>query len=109
MDSSENVVTDLKRNIERIRHEISQRQATEKSICIVAVTKHQPLSLVQTAVECGIKDLAVNYAQEGETLHQGITSADIAWGLGSRDMNKAKVKTVLRERIRPAASLFIVT
>lgn len=40
---------------------------------LVGVTKGQPVSVVQEAVDAGLKDLGNNYAQEGEALQKQIT------------------------------------
>jgi pyridoxal phosphate enzyme (YggS family) len=94
---------------ERIVRAARQAGRTPGSICLVAVSKQQPDSLVRSAYEAGHRDFAENYVQEAASKIDGLADlADVRWHfIGQLQANKTRevaerfawVHTVDRERI----------
>lgn len=63
------------KNLEKIKEEIQKMGVPLETLHIVGVTKFQPTEKIQEAVNAGIENLAVNYAQEGEELIQQFPQA----------------------------------
>lgn len=93
-----------------IRSEISLRKQCN-DVVLVGVTKFQPLEVVQEAIDSGLTDLAVNYAQEGETLRALLASKNIRWHfIGHIQSRKVKYLTEYQmiqslDRLEVATSL----
>jgi hypothetical protein len=94
------VATSIQQNIEAVQMKIAK--ATERSgrsldqIRMVAVSKNQPVSMIQEAIQAGITDLGENRVQEATLKHQQIEAA-VDWHLvGHLQTNK----------VRPALEIF---
>lgn len=66
------VADNLARVLEQLTH-------VGRSVSIVGVTKLQPVERIQEAVDAGIRILAVNYVQEGQTLFSSLRDFPGEW------------------------------
>lgn len=67
-------------NLETIKAQIQSKGVKLSSIHLVGVTKFQPVEKVKEVLREGVKDLAVNYAQEGEALRKELSSLEpVRW------------------------------
>ena len=84
---------DIKYNIVFIKNEISQvcekcgRKAEE--ITLIGVSKTKPYSLINEAIECGLKDIGENYVQEVLEKIDHINPVNLHF-IGHLQSNKAK-------------------
>jgi pyridoxal phosphate enzyme (YggS family) len=91
--------TDIAQNITRIKFHIEQAANACKrdpnTIVLLAVSKKQNISAIQTAYQCGITHMGENYVQEAIpkilALHNEITRPPITWHfIGHIQRNKTK-------------------
>jgi PLP dependent protein len=52
--------------------------APHRTVRVVAVAKYQPLSVIQAAVDCGIREFGDNYVQQGESVRAQLTRVESA-------------------------------
>ena len=94
---------------DRIVRAAQQAGRDPASICLVAVSKQHPASMVRAAYEAGHRDFAENYVQEGAPKVDELADlADLRWHfIGQLQANKTRevaarfawVHTIDRERI----------
>lgn len=86
------------------------RRGAGPSVCLVGVSKRQPLSAIEAAAAAGLEDFGENYAQELQRKQAARPDAPWRWHfIGALQHNKARlvvgcalVHTVDRERLLPA-------
>jgi pyridoxal phosphate enzyme (YggS family) len=86
-------MTDLAHNLETLKHRVAAATAAcgrdAADITILAVTKSQPVAVVESAWRAGIRDFGGNYLQEAET-HIG-AAPDATWHfIGRVQSNKTR-------------------
>ena len=84
-------MADVKENWERIQESLGSRAG---DVTVVAVTKRQPIENVRAALDCGVKALGVNYAQDGDKLRESLGTVTADWHfIGHIQSRKAKLLT----------------
>ena len=88
-------MANVKENWERIQESLGSRAG---GVTVVAATKRQPVENVRAALDCGVKALGVNYAQDGDTLRKALEESPGAvvadWHfIGHIQSRKAKLLT----------------
>jgi len=80
-------------NLELIKKQIALVSKGRK-IQLVGVTKHQPVERVREAIQAGLTQFAVNYAQEGDELRLSIDNSGLEWHfIGHIQSRKVKYLT----------------
>lgn len=62
----------IQKNIERV----TQGQRTVR---VIGAAKYQPERRIAEAIQCGLMDLGVNYAQDGEILREQFSALPVQW------------------------------
>ena len=70
-------MSDIADNINSIQETIKARSS--EPVTLIGVTKFQPLERVKEALANGIRDLGVNYAQDGATLRSELSDPSLNW------------------------------
>lgn len=85
------ILNQISENLEKIRTEIKKYSAHPEQVCLVGVTKFQPIEKIKEALSLGLNHLGVNYAQDGEKLMEQLKEAEIQWHfIGHIQSRKAK-------------------
>lgn len=88
------VLSSISENLEKIRSEIKKYSPHPEEVCLVGVTKFQPIEKIREALSLGLNHLGVNYAQDGEKLMEQLKEAEIQWHfIGHIQSRKAKYLT----------------
>jgi hypothetical protein len=100
---------DVAGNIARVRERVARAAAragrSPDSVRIVAVSKTQPLALIEAAVRAGIADIGENYVQEAAAKIEAIR-VSVRWHLiGHLQRNKAARAVALFDMIQTVDSL----
>jgi hypothetical protein len=86
-------MTDVAANLERVRGRVARAAAragrSADSVCVIAVSKTQPVELIEQAIAAGATDIGENYVQDAAAKIPHIT-APVRWHMiGHLQRNKA--------------------
>ena len=86
-----NIVTNITHIQQQIRNAESAAHRPEKSVTLLAVSKHQSIEKIQQAYASGIHDFAENYWQEAQRKQSALADLPLTWHfIGKIQKNKAK-------------------
>jgi pyridoxal phosphate enzyme (YggS family) len=86
-----NILENITRIQQLIRLAESAAHRPNRSVTLLAVSKHQPIKKIQQAYTMGIHDFAENYWQEAHLKQQALADLPLTWHfIGKIQKNKAK-------------------
>lgn len=89
------LVSSVQQRLSRIQERVHQavlRRGPGKEICLIGVSKRQPISLIREASEAGLEDFGENYAQELRDKREQLDDPRTRWHfIGRLQSNKAKL------------------